>query len=87
MRESGRVDLSDLRPPLLGFDQLTSSILLLTNQVVALRMESNQTKAELIKGPVFPIEIVEDRLRRFATVKRTDVIAASQARWTRKNRR
>jgi hypothetical protein len=67
-----------MRPPLLGFDQYAAGLLLITNQVAALRMDRGNGKAEMVKGPIFPLEIIEQRLSKFAAVKRTDAIARAQ---------
>jgi len=83
MRE-GKVDFDKARPSLLGFDAVSSGFLNLTNQIVALRAEqSGNGKLKMMKGPVFPTEIVEQRLREHAARKRTTKIDEAQERWRR----
>lgn len=81
MRE-GKVDLTSVRPPLLHFDQVASGFLNLTNQIIALRSErSGNGKLNMAKGPEFPVEIVEKRLRAHAATKRMSSIERAQNRW------
>lgn len=85
MRE-GKVDLDTIRPPLLHFDSITSGFLGLQSQIIALRAEqSGNGKLKMPKGPEFPTEIVEQRLRDFAARKRTSSIERAQARWQQKH--
>lgn len=85
MRE-GTVDMDSLRPSLRGFDMAAAGFLQVTNQLIALRAERGNPKLQVIKGPVFPTEIVDERLRKFAARKRMSAIEASQAKWRKKNR-
>lgn len=85
MREGGKVSLTDVRPQLLGFDQTAAGLLMLTNHVIAQRIEAGRgSKVQMIKGPVFPIEIVEMRLAKYAKGKREGGIEAAQARYAAK---
>ena len=86
MRE-GKVDMDAIRPSLRGFDAVASGFLSLTNQIIALRAEQGRNpKLKTVKGPVFPTEIVEERLRKFASMQRMSAIERSQAKWRSKNR-
>lgn len=85
MRTHGRLSLSDMRPPLLGFDQYAAGLLMLTNQVISLRMEQGNVKLKHLEGPKFPTEIVDERLRKFATTKRNTAIDRAQQRWAQKH--
>lgn len=77
-----KVDFDQIRPSLLGFDQNAAGFLMLTNQLIALRAEhSGNGKLKMVKGPIFPTEIVEERLRKFAATKRTSKIEEAQQRW------
>jgi len=79
--KAGKVDTANARPELFGFSQTASGFLMVANQLIALRAESaHNEKLQTIKGPVFPLEIVESRLREFAKIKRSNAIEESQAR-------
>lgn len=80
MRESRSLDLAEVRPSLVGFDQYAAGLMMLTNQIISLRMENGNAKLKHLKGPVFPTEIVEERMRAYAATKRMSAIEASQAR-------
>jgi hypothetical protein len=81
MRE-GRIDPDSTRPSLLHFDPIASGFLNLTNQIIALRAErSGNGKLNMAKGPEFPIEVVEQRLRAHASRKRADAIERAQAKF------
>lgn len=87
MREmKGKFSASDVRPSLVGFDQYTSALLLLTNHVISMRMEQGNPKLKHLEGPVFPMEVVEDRIRKWAAGKRNTAIERSQAKWAKKHR-
>lgn len=84
MRE-GKVDYDNARPSLLGFDTVASGFHNLTNHIIALRAEqSSNGKLKMMKGPVFPTDIVEKRLREHADKRRANALERAQERW-RKN--
>lgn len=85
MRKGGSAQLSNMRPPLFGFDPHASNLLLLTNQVVAMRIENGSTRADVIEGPIFPNEVANRRLKDFAASKRIDAVARAQARWSQQH--
>lgn len=80
MREHGQIKLTDLRPPLLGFDQASAGLLMVTNQLISQRIEHGNAKLKHIEGPSFPLEVAEARIRAHAAQKRASVIEESQAR-------
>lgn len=81
MRKNGPVKATEeFRPPLLGFDPASAGLLQVANQLVSMRMEQGNPKLKHLPGPLFPHEIVDERLRRFTAGKRTDVIEQSRAR-------
>lgn len=80
MKKSGPIDAGEFRPSLYGFDSVASGLHQVANQLISMRIEQGNHKLKHLPGPVFPAEIVDDRLRRFAKMKRDDVIARSQAR-------
>jgi hypothetical protein len=82
VREHGMPKLEGNRPPLLGFDQYTAGLLVIANQLVALRMEqSGGGKLNMLDGPMFPLEVVRERLRKFAKGKRDKGIDAAYKTW------
>lgn len=85
MREDKNFSLSDMRPSLSGFDQWTAGLLMLTNQIISLRMENGNMKVKHLEGPIFPMEVVEGRFRKFASSKRQSAIEHSQQKWADKN--
>lgn len=80
MREHGQSVLTDMRPPLLGFDSNVAGLLMITNQLISQRIEGGNGALKHIDGPQFPMEIANERLRKFAAVKRASVIEQAQAR-------
>lgn len=85
MRKNGKGSITDTRPMLLGFDATAAGLLMLTNHLIALRMESTPgVKTSMIKGPLFPMEIVDERLRVFTKIKRLSKIEESQERYAAK---
>lgn len=80
MREHGQIKLTDLRPPLLGFDHSAAGLLMVTNQLISQRIEHGNGALKHIDGPSFPLEVAEERIRAFAAKKRTSIIEESQAR-------
>jgi hypothetical protein len=80
MRKDGVPALGDARPALTGFDPVVAGLHMLTNQVISMRMESGNAKIKHLPGPLFPMEIAEDRIRQFAKRKREDVIEQAQAK-------
>lgn len=85
VREHGPVTADEMRPPLLGFDPVVAKLHDLTNQIISLRIEQGSGGAKHLKGPMLPMEIVDERLRKFAARKRADVIAQSQSRWSERH--
>lgn len=82
VKKNGKGSITDTRPQLLGFDATAAGLLMLTNHLIALRLESTPgVKSPMIKGPVFPMEVVDERLRLFAKNKRMTKIEESQARY------
>lgn len=80
MRESGPIALDDMRPPLHGYDPIVSGLHMLANQIVSMRMEAGNNKVKHLPGPQFPIEIVEERLRKFSANRRNKAIEISQSK-------
>ena len=80
MRESGPIALEEMRPSLRGYDPVVSGLHMLTNQIVSLRMEQGNSKVKHLPGPRFPIEIVEERLRRLGSAKRNKAIEVAQSK-------
>lgn len=70
----------------MGFDQYAAGLLMLTNQVISLRMEQGNAKLNHLDGPVMPMEHVDRRLRKFASTKRNTAIERAQQRWAQKHR-
>ena len=85
MRANGRLSLSEMRPPLMGFDQYAAGLLMVTNQLISMRMEQGNAKLKHLEGPMFPMEIVDARLRKFAAAKRNTAIDRAQQRWSQKH--
>lgn len=80
MRKDGVPGLEDARPALAGFDPVVAGLHMLTNQVISMRMESGNAKVKHLPGPLFPMEIAEERIRLFAKRKRESVIERAQAK-------
>lgn len=80
MRKHGQSTLTDVRPPLMGFDSNSAGLLMVINQLISQRIESGNPALKHIEGPEFPMEVANERLRKFAAKKRTNIIEESQAR-------
>jgi hypothetical protein len=83
MRENGPGAITDGRPALLGFDPVVSQLHTLTNQIISMRIEQGNNIVKHMKGPLLPMEIVEERMRKYTAHKRADAISAAQskAKW------
>ena len=84
MRECGQIKLTDMRPPLVGFDQWVAGLTMVSNQLISLRIERGNSSLKHIEGPLFPMEIANERLRKFTTGKRNTAIERAQEHSRRK---
>lgn len=81
MRESGPFAVEEMRPPLHGYDPIVSGLHMLANQIVSMRMEAGNSKVKHLPGPRFPIEIAEERVRKYGQARRNKAIEIAQSKW------
>lgn len=77
---------SEYRPPRRGYSREVEALYDVVDNLVALRGEMGRwprttTERAMSKRPWFPAEVVQERLRQRARVRRDSAINAAKARW------